>query len=270
MILRILSVTLLLNFLLIAGPAIAATDWCASANMKGAWKIDETSGTIQDCTSNNNDGTNNAGSLNVSGKFGTAIDYNQNNNEYLDFGSPTAFDNVTQKTIGAWTYIDTDGDNSSARCNAGVIFQKTEWGFCIEPTDKMRYFHRWNGGQTSWDTTNADVTYAAWTHWAVKYDRSSSSNDPTIYKDGVAKSTNNPTPCCSGANDDSGSSLLMANIFDVDEWDGKFDEAFFYSGMMTSTDINEIKDSGLDGLQGTSDVYSGRGIGRGIGRGVGR
>ena len=267
---KILFLILPLSFLLVSS-VFAATDWCASANMKGAWKFEETSGSVIDCTSNGNNGTVTSGTQGVTGKYGNAIDFNQNNNEKLNFGSATSLDDLTQKTLGAWVYPDTDGDNSGGSCNGGVVFHKSEWGFCIQPTDKIRFFHRWNGGQTSWDTTNADVSYGAWHHWAVKYDRGSTTNDPVIWVDGVVKSTNNPNPCCSSANSDGWSNLHSAqNGNDINEFDGKYDEAFYYSGMLTDTDINEIKDSGLDGLQGSTAAYSGRGIARAVGRGMGR
>lgn len=232
-----------------------ATNWCNSANMKGAWKFDETSGTMFDCTSNANNGTTTA-SPNATGKFGKAIDYQMFNGN-TNFGSAASLDNISQLSIGAWIAPDTEGDlNDNGRCDAGVIMTKAQWGLCLKTTNKLRFFSRWDGGTTPWNTSSTVVS--AWDgtfhHVAATYDRSSSSNSPVIYFDGVSVGIAANSPCCSAANSDAAEDLTIGLFnpasIDTTDFDGRIDEAFIYSGILTGSDISDIMNNGLDGTQG--------------------
>jgi len=273
MILRILSATLFLSSLLIISPGFAATDWCASANTKAGWKMEETSGVYEDCSSNNNDGTV-SGSVTrgVTGKYGSGVQFTQSNNADIHINSATSLNNIDPISIALWTNNNSDGDNSANQTDAGVLIQKNgrSWLFAHKQTNKLRWLVHYSGGNTAWDTTTAVVGYGSFEHYAVTHNRAGA-GVPTVYVNGVSKTVSGGTPFGS-IDDDSGTQIFIgiSGSGGVNELDSTVDELLVYGGILTSTDVNEVKDNGLDGLQGTSDVYSGRGMGRGIARGVGR
>lgn len=270
---RIRLVTLLLNFFLITSPLFAATDWCASANMKAAWKMEETSGVYQDCTSNNNDGTvYNYIERGVTGKYANGVRFTQSNNTDIHIASASSITNIDPISVGLWANNNSDGDNQQDQTDAGVFIQKNgrSWLFAHKQTNRLRWLVHYSGGSTAWDTTTAVVSYGAWEHYAVTHNRAGAGS-PTVYVNGVSKTVNSGSPF--GSIDNDSGSVLYIGISGnggVNEIDSTIDEMFVYGGVMTSTDINEVKDCGLDGLQCAGALYSGRGVGRGIGRGIGR
>lgn len=249
-------ILLFLGLFILFVPSSYATNWCNDANMRGAWLFNEASGTLQDCTSNNNDGTASGGgtTVGVAGKYSLGVDFSGATDDQVGFGSAASLDDIGTISVGGWIAPDTVGNTAGGRCSYGVILGKDEWALCLE-NKKIRFYYRWDGGQNSWDTT-ADVVAnwdSSWHHVAATYNGTSASNDAIIYFDGVAVATNDPSPCCSAINTDAGSNLRAGiGIGDVSEFDGKMDELFVYAGILNSSQISEIKDSGLQGDQGSA------------------
>ncbi|MDO8675545.1 MAG: LamG-like jellyroll fold domain-containing protein [Candidatus Omnitrophota bacterium] len=273
MIQKILSATLLLNFLLITSSVFAATDWCASANTKAGFKMQETSGVYLDCSSNSNNGTI-AGTVTrgATGKYANGVQFTQSNNADINISSASSLNNIDPISVALWANNNSDGDNSANQTDAGVLIQKNgrSWLFAHKQTNKLRWLVHYSGGNTAWDTTTAVVGYGVFEHYAVTHNRAGA-GVPTFYVNGVSKTVSGGTPFGT-IDDDSGTQIFIgiSGSGGVNELDSTVDELLVYGGILTSTDVNEVKDNGLDGLQGASDVYSGRGMGRGIGRGVGR
>lgn len=236
--------------------AQAATNYCNDSNMGAAYKFNETSGNALDCTSHANDCTVTNVTQNATGKYGAAANFTQINNAGMNCGSGASIDNFIAHSGGAWVNATTDGNNDVNNCTAGVVMTKgsdaiRNWIFCISPTDKLDYMRRW-GDTNHWITTSSVIQYGSFHHWAFTYDGNSSSNQALIYYDGVAQATNSRTP--TGSITDDSSSSLHIGVNDGDdgnEFDGVIDEAFYYNGVLTSTQINEIMNSGLDGTQGS-------------------
>ncbi|MBW2674602.1 MAG: hypothetical protein JRD89_14525 [Deltaproteobacteria bacterium] len=60
----------------------------------------------------------------------------------------------------------------------------------------VQFFQQASGTNGDWSTNSSFPSLSTWVHYAVSYDRTSLSNDPSIYIDGVSQSleTNiNPT-----------------------------------------------------------------------------
>ncbi len=270
---RIRFLTLLLNFLLIVSPAFAATNWCASANTKVGFKMQETSGVYVDCSSNSNNGTV-AGSVTrgATGKYANGVQFTQSNNADIHISSASSLNNIDPISVALWVNNNSDGENSGDQTDAGVLIQKNgrSWLFAHKQTNKLRWHVHYAGGSISWDTTSAVVGYGTFEHYAATQNRAGA-GAPTIYVNGVSKTVSGGTPF-GGIDDDTGSLIYIgiSATGGVNEIDSTIDEVLVYNGILTSTDINEVKDNGLDGTQGVSDMHSGRGMGRGIGRGIGR
>ena len=139
-----LALILSLTALIISSTSAFSADWCNNASMKGAWKMEETSSTYTDCTTNANAGTvTGTVTRGSTGKFGLAVEYTQANNSYVGFGSAASLDDVRPISVGGWIAPDTTGDTSVGFCSAGGIMAKTNnadgWAFCLHSTADLRF-----------------------------------------------------------------------------------------------------------------------------------
>ena len=232
---------------------VSATDYCADSNSKGAWYFDEASGSPQDCTSNNNDGTiSGTVTQNVSGQFNKAVQFTQQNNAQINSGSAASLDNLATMSIVVWFDIDGAGSASGHSAN-GVIVSKggrTKLLQCNGATN-FRFTHEWEEPAASrgiWDSNTAPLsTSAGYQHVAVTFNNSSASNNPVFYVNGSSVTFGeSSSPSGSGARlDASGNFLIGLDNVDTGELNGKLDELLYYNGILTSTQINDIKDNGL-------------------------
>lgn len=225
-----------------------AVDYCADSNMKGAWKMEETSGNLLDCTSNaNNCVPTSITQGSTDKKFGTyAVDIPQTNNNKLDCGSAASLDNFATLSTGGWFAPDDQGETSTSRCNAGNFIQKSEWGLCFRQTNRRAFYYRWSFGQTTWSTPTAPyVPDGTYHHEAVTYNGGSTANDPIIYVDGTSQTIGDVSPGGTRNSDATDNLLIGLGITDINELNSRADEVFYYNGILTSTQINDIKDNGL-------------------------
>lgn len=253
------TILLFLSFLLIASSAFAV-DYCADASMKGAWYMDGTDTTPNDCTSNANDCTT-TGTVtkNVTGKFATAVDFIQNNNARLTCDAGTSMDDLISISVGTYLQPDTDGANDGTRCNAGMIITKSNgWVFCMQTTAQLRYTQSWSGGTVAWTTTDTPLTFdgTTWQHVAATYAGTGTTTDPIIYLDGASRTVGNQTPFGTRNSDAANAMILgLEGLSDIGELDSRMDEPYVYSGILTSTQINDIKDNGLTPATATRRVF---------------
>lgn len=273
MIAKILYQILLLSLFFVF-PAFGATDWTADANTRIAHKFEETSGNYLDSSSNGNDGIIEGGVTRGStGKFGSlAVEFTEVNNAAVRINSSTSLNNIDPITVCVWANNNSDGQNSANTSDAGYIIEKNirSWMLALKQTNKLRWLVHYSGGSTAWDTSNAVVGYGTFEHYAVAHQRSAgASPKPVMYVNGVSVSLNSPSPFGTIDND-SGTNIYIgiSNTGGVNEADAIYDELLVNAAILDSTDINEIMDCGLDGLQCGGSTYSGRGIGRGIVRGI--
>lgn len=269
MILRILSAILLLNFWI--APAIAATNWCGSANTAGAYKFEETSGSIIDCSTHGNNGSisNSTGvTQGVTGKYGKALRGTAGNNEKAAFNN-SAFDNLASISVAVWAYNRTYGSGDGFLSDNASIINKSyrAWALNFKATNQLRWSVHYSGGTAQWDTSTGNTTTGAWQHYAVTHVRNTNGK-PIFYINGVSQSVSQGNNGDSTIDNDSGLDVtILQNSLDLGEIDSDLDELIVYSGILTSTDVNELMTSGVDGSQGSTS-YVGRGIGRGIGMGI--
>jgi hypothetical protein len=103
----------------------------------------------------------------------------------INAGNPTMFDDIFNGagSITAWVHPKGLGGGSSGR-----IFDKSKWVLHLytesNSVAKLRFFI--NEGDGVWTTTNNVLPFNAWSHVAVVYDGSSTSNNPVIYINGVS------------------------------------------------------------------------------------
>lgn len=268
---RILSAILLLNFLWITS-ALAFTNWCSSANTAGAYKFEETSGSIIDCSTHGNNGSISNGSgvtQGVTGKYGNALRGTAANNEHAQFNN-SAFDNLASISVAVWAYNRTYGSDDGFLSDKASIVNKSyrAWALNFKTTNQLRWSVHYSGGTAQWDTSNGSTVTSAWQHYAVTHVRNVNGK-PIIYINGVSQTLPHGNDGDSTIDNDSGLDVtILQNSLDLGEIDSDLDDLIVYSGILTSTDVNELMDHSVDGSQGASSTYSSRGIGRGIGRGI--
>lgn len=258
-------------FLLLAfcGVAHASTDYCADGTLEGGYKMDDASGDLQDCSSNNNDlvAVGSPGNYSAAGKYDTSFDFTQDNNSGFYAADIAAIDDIPAMTVGAWIAPDSDGDNNANVCDAGAIMTKhtatiSGWALCLVSGAgpvPLLFGSKWDGGTVRWQTSSSIVTLdSVFQHVAVTYNNTSTANDPIIYYNGVSQSvTEGGTAPFGSPQSDVGGELTVgiegdgSGTGDVDEFDGRIDEAFIFSAVLNSTQINELMTGGLDGTHAT-------------------
>ncbi len=235
-----------------------ATDWTQDADTRGAWKMDDTSGALQDSSPNNLDlsASGSPGNYNSTGQYGGAFDFTQTNNAHFSNASVTS---AVSQSITAWIAPDDNGDTNAGFLAAGCICARNNggdgWAFGLDASNDLRYAHSWDGsGISRWVTAGNFVPYdGTFTHVAVTYNASSTANDPIIYVDGVSRSVTETTAPF-GTVENAGTFRVGIAEGTVNEFDGDIDELLFIGQILSSTEVNEVMDSGIDGTQGATNV----------------
>ena len=169
------------------------------SKFKGVWHMkDLTTSTIEDSTSNNNDGTKKAANepIEADGKIARAQSFD-GNNDYISVPENNVLD-PTIITIEAWVKI------SSAPTNNGNIVEKGEnkgYRFRINNDQTVSWFDR--GGAVNHLKTTTKVSLNSWTYIVVMGD----SSGLKIYLNGVLDKSggsayggpNTSSPLCIGA-----------------------------------------------------------------------
>ena len=151
------------------------------SNYVGVWHLGESSGTIYDSTSNNNDGTSSGGPIYwAKGTVGNAIGFD-GVNDRIDVANSLPLRISGYLTISAWVYWKGSTDLS-------FIIEKgnnddDNYGLSILSNGALRFeFTNTAGSWVYFDTPASTVTPSTWQHVAVTYD--DTNNMVYFYKDG--------------------------------------------------------------------------------------
>jgi hypothetical protein len=235
-----------------------ATDWTSQTSAVAAYLMDDASGGAADATGNGYDLTElggNPGAYQATGKYGTAIDFQEINNRGLqELTTAGSLDNMVTVSVMAWIQPDTAGE-SDLGCIVSKYHNTVDgWKISLSTT-ALEYQHQFSGGVGRWRWYGA-FTYpeTEFIHVAAIYDASSSSNDAYFYKDGVGQAGNESNTPGGSRDDDSAADLAVGINSTVSEFDGRIDEILIFEGLMDSTDVNEAMDNGIDGSQGGASI----------------
>ena len=201
-----------------------------------------------DSTANANHGTL-SGPTRAIGKVGQALSFD-GVDDYINAGSDSSLDNLTTITISAWIYPTGWGEATWGRIlvkgNAagGFFFLSND---ATEGVETLNFFQNFSTTDGYWRTPTSSMVLNKWQHVAVTYDRSSTSNDPILYIDGVSKSVteiSGYTPAGSDL-DDSAEDLYIGNTPDNSRtFAGKIDEVRVYNRILTPEEISIIYNIG--------------------------
>lgn len=260
---RKILLSFLLLFLLLFSQA-NATNYCTDANTQGAWKFDEVSGTLADCTSNANNSTNVTNvTEGATGKYSNALQFTNGYHQVVQL--PLASD-INPITICAWinpTVLTGTGGGYNGDYSDVWILDKNYRAklFGLMNTGDITYGFHTSFNTYVWRTTGHPVTTASWQHVCVTMDNSSTSNHPIFYYNGSAVAGDSggfggTIDSDAGSTLDLGQeSLGSGTVSGAGFFTGSLDELMVYHGVLDATAIANEYACGIDGSQCISSTF---------------
>ena len=208
------------------------------SNFKAVYHLGENpaagTNSIKDSTPNTNHGTPDGSMTSddlLDGKFGKALDFD-GTDDYIDCGSDSSIDDIDTKTIEAVVYLDTFGEALYGRVIQKSNVNADGWGVSVaggSGLNKFQFLQDWNNGSLSiWNSPTNSITTGTWYNLAITYNKTSSSNNPSIYIDGVSQTVSQTGTAPAGTCDsDSANDLWIGarkNSGSDREFDGIIDE----------------------------------------------
>ena len=241
---------LLMLFLLISGNCFAGTDYTQDASTLSAYLFSEGTGTTTDNAEGtaSRDGTFKGtgepawDATLPSGYTGTySVDFD-GSDDYINCSNTTFTNSSTSISITAWIYLGSKEGKQTIVNNGDsdqiwFVFDKSG-------NDKLNvYLGR--SSSKGYHNSNTTVGRGAWHHVAITYNASTL----TFYLDGSADGTASTTQTAN-FNATSRPSQIGNDHDTHSPFDGLIAEVGIFERALTSTEINNIMDDGLDGTQG--------------------
>jgi hypothetical protein len=239
---KLLLLFLLLNFT----TCVWATDYTSDANCQGAWLFETGSGeTAVDSSQNSNDGTflsadHPEWSSTVPDTYSTYSVWRPDDDTQINMGADTVFPATSDFTYMLWLRTDADGINrvvinrTTATNELLIVYLNND--------DTVSCWIRDDDGagliqEKSASTLSADD----WVH--VAFVRDESANQVEIFWNGSSDAT--------PADADWGQISPKLRFFEDETsgfaFPGYLDEVGYFDRLLTSTEINDIMDNGLEG-----------------------
>lgn len=190
------------------------------------------------------------------GKFGNAAIFDGSTSVILA-PDQSQIRNIFHKggTWAAWIYVDSDGGSDVGRigCKGNNMIgwiTRNESGGQVG----LRFYHYWSGNDGVWDTTNRVVNNGEWTHVAISYDGSNSSNVPKMYVNGVHITDITAVTSPSGSiDDDSTGGLRIGNNTGAAGFDGMIDEFAVWRRVLSDAEVEALANA----TSPISDLFEG-------------
>ena len=232
------------------GASISAPS--SASGLVGYWSLDADdlydTDIFQDLSGNGNNGTSANTPVYANDQAGTpnqAMVFN-GTTDVVDCGSDTTIDNIFDSggTISAWIYPESDGEGN----NGHILRKGNGWALLITADDgtncEIEFYQFFDGADGYWDTAKS-IPLSDWTYVSVSYDNGATTNNPTIYVNGISVAiTEEGTP--TGARDsDVGGDLIIGNNAGVTRtFDGSISDAMLFSSALTEDQVRQLYLSG--------------------------
>ncbi|KKS14328.1 MAG: hypothetical protein UU72_C0049G0002 [candidate division WWE3 bacterium GW2011_GWB1_41_6] len=177
------------------------------------------------------------------GKRNAALDFD-GADDYVVVTDATAIQNIFDRggAVTVWIYPRSDGEG-----NLGRILDKTDsvtegWVINVREESagavKLWLGQEYTGNDRDWVTTNAVIPLNQWSHIAVVYDNSSTSNDPVFYLNGKTVSLSEQGSGNLPAKSDAGNNLYIGNRSNGQRtFDGMLDEVKMFNYSLTAHQV---------------------------------
>jgi len=203
---------------------------------------------VYDTSGNSNDGTA-LKATDCEGMFGRALNFDGDSSR-LHCGSGSTVDDIFDDggTASMWINTRSDGEANTGRLLDKVyyvFYNSGEASGFVKPT----FIFAFDGSNGTWVTTNYTVALNTWTHIAVAYNNSSTTNDPIIYINGSSVSLTEAGSPSGTRVSDAGQSLIIGNNNGrTATFDGKMDSVQMWDSILTPTQISELYEQGANKL----------------------
>jgi hypothetical protein len=200
------------------------------SNFKGVWHMPNgTTLSASDSTSNANNGVATNATA-ASGYIGGAASFDGTDDEILVTRN-AGTDDINAKTVSLWVRHNEVAFDHLFGKHSGT----NVWNISIDSSNFINFRQVFSGGTATW-TSASTVPVSSWTHVVLAYDRTSASNDPTIYINGVASSLGTDTNSTGSANTDASNDIYMGETGNAgSDLNGLLDEVRF-SNVIRSSD----------------------------------
>jgi hypothetical protein len=211
--------------------------------------FDDGSGTTaQDSTSYNNDGTltnmaapaTSTSGWSNSGKFGKALAFD-GSNDYVSIPNSASVQNMDTKTISAWIKISGVGD-----ANAPRIIDKHQNGtgwhlqYKSDVNQRIEFYQNFSSNDGQWGTPVNTAVNGQWLHIVVVYDRTSVTNVPKMYINGILQQiTLVQTPVGTASSDSSNVITIGDKTAGDRSFNGLIDEVKVYNYALSENEIKQ-------------------------------
>ena len=232
-----------------AGTTLATQVWSfttesasSSGGLVGHWKLDETSNTlVNDSSGNNNDGTYvdspTLGATPATNFSGTSVSFDGNNDNV--FISDDSSLRVTDMTVSAWVYIPPGPIPGGWRTIVEHGRGTDNWFGLWKRSGSDRFHFRWanNGGSTVSADTNATITADKWYHVVGTLD--TTADEAKIYLTDSSGNTviDNTIPNPTFPSATSGDLTIGENNDGNEAFDGSIDDVRIYNRALSATEV---------------------------------
>lgn len=173
------------------------------------------------------------------------IDYTNTSNQYIEFTSFAAIQNLVNRTIMVWMNLDSlvVSRGIYGLGNSAVIDANELWELGTSSVANKLFFGvGWSTTGGLWRTTNDLATGLS--HIAVTYNNSATTTDPIIYINGAAQAlTEVATPVGTYRNGTTGTLRIGSARTVTSSIDGKISSALIYNRILTAAEILDAYNS---------------------------
>lgn len=215
------------------------------SGLQAYWKLNETSGTRMDETSNNNDLTDNNTVLYGTGKLDNAADFESTNSEYLSIAdaSQTGLDMANDMSFSFWVNLETATDGTPRALfaktgTAGYYCQHYIW------TSKKIVFTWSDGGGSNQATCATDLGTGAWHHVVITVSRAAGGSGILFYIDGSSVTAGDVSGSRTGDGSNTDPFIIGANNGPSQYFDGMIDEFGVWNRVLTSGEVTTLYNGG--------------------------
>jgi hypothetical protein len=260
----LLSHLLIASFFLVAaiptGTAWAATNWCTQPYLKMGLQLEEASGTLDDCSLEQNDGTGTGISYQETGDntpYAVGFD---GDGDYITVSDDASLDGYTEFTIGAHVNCaDTQPDSGVGT----VIIKNSDVGsypiyglYVLSSGMRLRVNTASdNNSDNYWEETTTDIcngstyNHIAWT-WVQ-------GEDPKAYVNGALQTVDYDSDAVSGALENSTDDVILGGDgAGGSEFEGDLDDPFIMDYELDATDIADIDSNDLYQTGQYANIYT--------------
>ncbi len=216
-----------------------------NTGLVGHWTFDGpdlTTATATDKSGRGNNGVLTNGPLPIIGKTGQGLSFD-GSNDFVSVSSGVSTTDLPRMTVSAWFKKSTSGNIGSI---VGKMSSFYGWDLyycssvCGGSLQTLEFAQTFDESGATWRTPARAVALNEWVHVVVSYDRTSSSNIPAFYINGVITTSTARGGAASGvATSDDGVAITIGKS-DDGAFNGLIDDVRVYNRILTADEVSDL------------------------------